>query len=132
MAIAHFKREGQKLVPADQQSLDRIMKFSEGDIISGDFKKARNYEFHKKFFALINLLWDNSPMNIPFNTFRAYAIAISGHGSVVNGVAIADSISFDNMDEIEFQELYKDILQFGVEHTGADREFIENNLLSFM
>ena len=136
MAIAHFKREGQKLVPTDQQSLDRIMKFKEDEIISGDFKKSRNYQFHKKYFALINLLWENSPLNLTFDKFRDYSMLNIGRADVYDTpqgkMAMAQSISFDNMDQIEFEKIYSETLQFGIEHIGADKEMIEEQLAGLL
>ena len=42
-----------------------------------------------------------------------------------------DSIAFENMDDIEFQEVYSKVLDFIIQDTGATKEDIEKNLLSF-
>jgi hypothetical protein len=136
MAIVYLKREGQKLVPTDQDSLDKVMKFKEDDVMKTDMKKPRNYEFHKKAFALLNLLWENSPLNLTFDKFRGYCMLNIGRADVYDTpygkTAIPESISFDNMEQIEFEKVYSDILQFGIEHIGADKEMIEEQLVGFL
>lgn len=132
MAVIYLKREKQKLAPADQFSLDIIMKFKEEEVIECPIKKKRNYQFHKKLFALFNLAWENSYMNMPFDKFRTYATARSGHGEIIDGVLIADSLAFDKMDELEFEKVYNDVLQFVMIHLNITKETIEAELINFL
>ncbi len=135
MADIFVKRDGEfgdKLIPTDEESLKIVKKLSRDEVYKMPIKKTRNYQFHKKYFALLNTGWDNSPLNVPFNKFREYCMIGAGHCTVVGGHAIADSISFDNMDDLEFEQVYSDVLQFIILHIGADQKTIEDNLINFM
>lgn len=120
------------LIPCYPSDYDEKKRLKLGEKYWSDIKLARNYEFHKKFFALVKIGWENSPLNMPFNVFRQYATASAGHGYIQEGVLIADSISFDKMSQDEFEKTYNDVLQFIILHIGATREGIENELAGFM
>ena len=51
----------QGLVPIYDSDLDEKKKLREGDTVMCSIRKPRNYEFHKKFFALVRLTFDNLP-----------------------------------------------------------------------
>lgn len=97
-----------------------------------DIKQPRNLSFHNKGMALLRLIWDNSYLNMPFEKFRKYAVMKSGFIDVIEGYAIPKSIAFENMDDGEFAEVYNALIQFGIDHIGADRETIERELLNFI
>lgn len=111
--------------PADPETEEFAKKIKLGGIIHADFKRMRNYEFHKKLFALLNLAFEywepgivSSEYGTPvknFNRFREDLTILAGyfHTEIrLNGsVGIeADSISFASMDEDTFEKLYQNIL----------------------
>ena len=88
-----------------------------GETVVCTIKKARNYEFHKKFFALVRLTLDNLPektaerlgicdeedmLNCLKLDLGMFTTAWYDHTQVVK----LSSISFANMDETEFQRFY--------------------------
>lgn len=100
-------------------------------------KQDRNYQFHKKFFALCKLGCENSKnVEMPLNIYRKYVTMKAGYFDVYKTpkgqLVEAKSISFGNMSQKDFESLYSRVLDVIIQDTGATREFIENELLSFM
>lgn len=109
------------LIPADEETNTWFQKLKLGQVVHADFKKVRNYCFLKKYFALLNVGYDNwSPGEVDskhgvvtknFSQFRSDVQILSGFyetwvrldGSVR---IVPKSISFSKMAEEEFTELY--------------------------
>jgi hypothetical protein len=126
----------QGLLPEYPSDLDQKRKLKLGEAYWCEIKRARNYLFHKKFFALIKIGCENSKsINAPLDVYREYAIIKAGYYKPYQtnkGVFVkANSISFENMDEDEFQKAYSAVLDFIIIDTEATKEDIEQNLLSF-
>ncbi len=111
--------------PADQATAEYHAKLKPYAVIHGDFKQMRNSGFHRKFFALLNIAFENwNPESIDtkwgtpeknFETFRKNVIILAGFGYPVfniNGTfkMEAKSISFGNMGQDEFEEVYNRVL----------------------
>ena len=109
------------LMPANDETRKFISKKKLGTGISGEFKQIRNYRFLKKYMALMNIGYDAFEPEIAeykgqiveknFDRFRHDITILAGYftfTSDINGdpKAIAKSISFGNMSEDEFSELY--------------------------
>ena len=129
------KKEGlQCLYPSDFEEkkklkLDQVYKVS--------ITKPRNYQFHKKFFALVKIGCENSKnVDMPFNAYRNYITIKSGYADIYQtpkGTYVqAKSISFSNMDEDEFTEVFNKVLDKIIIDIQADKEMIERELLNFM
>ncbi|WP_368869449.1 DUF1367 family protein [Proteus terrae] len=190
-----IKMSNDTLVPANPVTRDFLYsKIKCGDVLSANFKKARNPRFHRKYFALLNLgyeYWEpvggtispeekelvrgyikflsyytdnadallsasdiyleevalNRAQNISatksFDAFRYWVVEQAGYydtfempdGSLRR---VAKSISFANMDDLAFSELYKatlDVLwNFILRKQFPTQKAVENavsQLLSF-
>jgi hypothetical protein len=127
ITLQKFEEEGAEwgiLIPADKESQTYVGKLIRNDVITADFKKPRNYEFHKKWFALVKFAyehwepsafqdskWEGVVPQKSFDRFRKDLIILSGRYDAVyrvdGSVRIeAKSISFGNMNQEEFKELY--------------------------
>lgn len=127
MTLMKFTKVSLGLVaPADVETEQALEKLHVGDLIHGDFKKARNYAFHKKFFALLKVgyeAWEvgegrrsnkHGPIEKNYERFRADVTILAGYytqhfrldGSVI---VEAKSISFANMGEEEFAQVYSKV-----------------------
>lgn len=99
--------------------------------------RPRNYLFHKKFFALINMVFENQERYKHIDHLRKDLIIEAGyydeytdlHGTVQKE---ARSISFASMDQDEFDTLYSKVLDVICIHFKFDKEEVELNLLEFM
>lgn len=124
------------LVPLYGSDFDEKRKLRLGEIYEADIKHPRNYEFLKKFMALINVGVQNSSLDMPFETYRKYMTIKAGYYNAYQtpkGLFYeAHSISFASMTEGEFQELYSRVLDKIIEDIGCTSEEIEKALIGFL
>ncbi len=143
------------LVPADETAEKLVRSVRVGEGVSLEGKKARNVRFHRKFFALLNLAfdaWEPDPeskyavlgVTKNFEVFREDITILAGHFHEswdLNGNLHlkAKSISFGNMDDLEFAEVYGSVLTVVWEkilrnanyESEAEVERVVNELLRF-
>ena len=125
------------IVPLYPSDLDEKKRLKLGKVYKFKVDNPRNYEFLKKFMALIRFGQEHSKrVEMPFNTYRKYATIKAGFGEVYQtpkGVFVdAKSIAFDKMQEEEFQEVYSRVLDFIILDTEADEQTIKQELINFM
>ena len=101
--------------PAYDSDLEKSKKHKVNDIIKFEATKPRNIKFHKKFFSLINMVFQNQEVYTDINNLRKELTKACGfYTEYVNhkGVTVyeAKSISFAKMDNTEFDELYNKFL----------------------
>ncbi len=107
-----------------------------GEDYEVEIKKKRNYEFHKKFMALINLCHENQECFNEFDDTREYITIKAGYFRKVkmpngNIQVKAKSISFASMDDIEFDDLYQKAITASCNFVGIKREELLNEILNF-
>jgi len=121
------------LYPADQ---DEKRKLKLGQDYEVDVKMPRNVDFHRKFMALMNIGHQNTSLDMPFNTYRKYIVTKAGYFKAYTtpkGVFYeADSISFSNMAQDIFEEVYSRCLDVVISDIGSTTEEIERALIDFM
>lgn len=105
------------LIPMYDSDYDEKKKLRVGENVLCDISKPRNYEFHKKFFALIRLVFENLPEHIA-DTFNIYSeedmldslkVELGLYNIVYVGgkqLVKVGSISFAKMDNTEFERFY--------------------------
>jgi len=124
------------LVPIYSSDHDERKKLKIGQEYECDIKNPRNYQFHKKFFALINLGHNVTDLELPFDVYRKLMIMRAGYFKVYQtdqGVLYeADSISFGSKSEDEFQEVYSRVLDQIIKDIGMTSEEIEKEIANFM
>jgi len=92
-----------------------------------DWSKPRNYKFHKKFFALLNMAYENQEQYNNIEHLRHDLTIEAGFYEIrhnLHGVEIYEpkSISFAKMDKVEFSEFYNRIVDVIVKWIGVDKE----------
>ncbi len=124
------------LVPLYDSDYDEKRKLKIGETYQCEIRKPRNIDFHKKFFALIRLGSENSPRDMPQHVYRAYVTMKAGFVDVykteLGVMALPKSISFSNMDETEFDKVYRAVLEVIMKDIDVDEEFIRDNLINFL
>ena len=104
------------------------------DPIEYEFKKVRNYKFHKKFFALVNLVFNNQEIYNNIEHLRKELIISAGHYELIFDLETGEqkkealSIKFSSMDEIEFNKVYSDVLNVIVNKFKFDKQDIIDNI----
>jgi len=124
------------LVPLYDSDYDEKRKLKIGETYQCEIRKPRNIDFHKKFFALIRLGCENSPRDMPQDVYRAYVTMKAGFAEVYKTesgtMALPKSISFSNMDDTEFEKVYRSVLEVIMKDIDVDEEFIRDNLINFL
>ena len=124
------------LVPLYSSDLDEKRKLKIGETYQVEVKRPRNYQFHKKFFALLNIGWENTDVEMPFDTYRRWVTMRAGFYKVYHTpkgeLYEPESISFSNMDEDTFSEVYDRVLSIILKDTGADKPDVEMMLNDFL
>lgn len=128
MEAIFIKTMARTLAPATDHDADLLKHIKIGQPTKLTFKRVRNYEFHKKFFALLNFAfsyWEPDEENLigekNFDQFRADVIILAGFydrcirldGSTR---VTAKSIAFGSMAEDEFEQLYGKTIDVLVKH----------------
>ena len=141
------------LMPMDQVGLEYLQSLPVGRAFGVTLTQARNYEFHKKIFALLGYLYDalprvtgeinGQPAEQSFETFRHEFVAISGHYKTVitrTGTRIeSQSLSYKDCSEELAQQIFSDVINKGLEKLGevgkgmteSELQHIVNELLRF-
>lgn len=134
-----YNKYDNKLSPVYLSDYDGLQeaKLKHGEEYEAEIKKKRNYEFHKKFMALINICHANQENFEEFEDTRKYITIKAGYKRKVtmpNGyVQIeAKSISFANMDEIEFEQLYNKSIDAVIKFLQITKEELLDEILNFM
>lgn len=125
---------------ADDAAREAIRKIKHGKIVLADVRKPRNIKFHRKFFAMLNLVWaatgqwqtvehllDDVKMAIGHFEKRQYTNCKTGE---VFEYPRLLSIAFQNMDDIEFSIFYERALVALCEMAGGiDAEYLRQEVL---
>jgi len=104
-------------VPMYGSDLDEKRRLKVGETVLCEVTKPRNYEFHKKFFALVRLTFENLPERLSQmlsirseeDMLDCMKIDLGLYSSAWHGgrqVVKPGSISFAKMDETEFEKFY--------------------------
>lgn len=136
-------------VPLTDEDYEEKKKLKIGREYQADFKMIRNYEFHKKFFALINCAFEylneeqterlGGDNRFGRRNFRKEMLKAAGvvdmYYSITRDEMVieAKSISFGNMDEAEFRDVY-DAVKGAIFRTvlrGISEEEFNRNLIGF-
>jgi len=145
-----IKTAPQTYKPAEPETEEWDRKTKIGQWVSGDFTRVRNAALHRKYFALLNIGFDNwDPPAVNgyevaknFDRFRKDIAILCGfyerHFRLDGSVRVEPkSISFAKMEEDEFQKLYSATIDILLKHVyGQDMDSeqlnnIVNQYLSF-
>lgn len=148
-----FRRINGGLEPLDTEAHKLMLDTPAGKSVAFDkVIKPRNVQFHRKYFALLNFAFDNWQVGElsgkqfkgvnpekNFDRFRADLTILCGHYRQVirtDGSLVIEpkSISFANMDEEEFEELYNSTINIVLERIlqNYDREQLDSVILQLL
>ncbi len=123
------------LVPEDS---DEYQKVKFGDRVMVEYTKKRNYENHKRFFEFVKQTFDMQEFFEDREVYRKWLSMSAGHFDTVvtpKGATIflPHSISFEEMDEPEFKELFSKCINVFIRELGdgISRDELDNIILGF-
>lgn len=136
MKMLVVKQLNGSFTPAYDSDYEQAKKIKAGETVQCEIKKVRNPNFHKKFFALINLVYQNQDRFKNFEWLREqltieagyYYVEYTLHGEEIKK---AKSISFAAMDETEFSDLYNAVIDTIVKYFNFGRQDIIDNVEQF-
>jgi hypothetical protein len=151
MAEVYLTKALNGFVPSDVDSREWFEKLSSGKTVKAEIRLSRNLGFHRLFFAMINVAYENhewpeietkwGKAKCNRDMFRKYVTVKAGHYEAVltpHGEIRAEpkSISWSKMDDAEFQKLYSDVLdvilqEFLTNWKTGDMEHAVNQMLGF-
>jgi len=149
MKLALVKTE-HGLLPAYDSDKEYYDKIGLGELREYETKKNRILGHHRKFFALLRLTLHNIPeerekeafdVGFSFKTeedvlyYLKLKLGLYKERMLLKSGRIAvevDSISFSRMKQDEFQDFYSKSIDVIINLLGAEKEFIEKELINFM
>lgn len=107
-------------LPASASDADEFARIGFDGVYTAEFKKMRNWKYHKRFFSMINFVFENMDDAVKerrnINTIEGMLIDLKilvGHYELFvtfEGKSIykPKSVNFASMDQIAFEKFYKD------------------------
>lgn len=139
------------LAPADAQAAEFIAKLKLGGAVKAKVSQPRNYRFHKKLFALLNLAFESwepegkeykgERVAKNFDQFRNDVTVLAGFYDTTVTLKgdvrlVAKSISFANMEQDDFDKLYNAVVNVLLarvltKYTRDDLDEVIERLMAF-
>ncbi len=130
------------LQAVDDADKELLAKVNVGTWVTCEIKQARNIQFHRKFFALAKLVYENLPENIHYANQDQFLVALKvalGHCDTVickdgSTAYIPSSISFASMDDLAFSDFYDKAVRIVVKYflPGVTSQELENEVLDLI
>ena len=125
-----------RIKPLYNSDYDVFKKLKKNTPLEFEVKQKRNYQFHKKGMALFNLGFENQDQIKSFDNYRKIMTMKAGYYDTEvtdKGVVyFAKSISFANMDENDFNDLYKALTHVIAKELGLEDETVRNEINNFL
>ena len=137
MEISLVKTLNGSFKPAYDSDYEKAKSIPLNEPFEVKYTKKRNGKFHRKFFALVNLCYQNQSKYNNIEHLRKHLSICSGHYELVFDLETGEqkkeplSISFANMDEVEFNQLYNDVLNVICEKFLFDRQEVLDNVAQY-
>ncbi len=101
-----------QLEAVDMEGETVLTKFKQGETLRAVLTKPRNSKHHRKFFAMLNLVFQNQDIYDVLEDLLTEVKLRTGHYKAhvtVKGkvIYIPKSISFDELDQLEFDDIYE-------------------------
>jgi len=131
-----------KLVPVYPSDLDKLKKLSTDNNYSCSIKRPRNLKHHKKFFTLVELVWQNLPEKYIedfkskeslLNEFKFQTGHHKEHRTLSGRITyIPKSISFAAMDQEAFDKFYDKCLDIVLKYffVGMDKKALRDEVIN--
>jgi len=116
---------------------EKLKKLKAGEEYQCEIKKPRNIKFHRMFFALVNMVFENQDNYLSVEDLRHDLTIEAGFYEEITNMFTGEvyrrpkSISFAKMDELEFSEFFTKFVNIVSVLVGVDNETIHENIQSF-
>lgn len=135
LRIQVIKMAGGLLVPLDDREAEALQSLKNGEQYEIEVIRTRNPAFHRKVFAFFNFCfahwsadktdWKYFNERKQFDTFRKNLTVFAGYKDVTYTLdgrfrVEAQSLSFGNMDQGEFEQCYQALISAAIKHIFND------------
>ncbi len=115
---------------------EKAKKIKVNEFYEFSYSKPRNYQFHKKFFALLELVYQNQELYNNKDDLREDLTIEAGfyrNAKNLQGEPVkkAKSISFAKMDENEFNDFYNRIIDVIVKWLKIEKQDVIDNITQY-
>jgi len=137
MELSIVKTLNGSFKPAYDSDYEKAKQIPLNEPFEVKYTKKRNGKFHRKFFGLVNLCYQNQSIFNNIEHLRKELIICSGHYDLIFDLESgeqkkeAQSISFASMDEIAFNQLYSDVLNVICDKFLLDKEEVLESVLQY-
>lgn len=133
MKITLIKKLNNTFQVAFDSDYDKLKKIKHGEPYEFEFKNVRNPKFHRLYFALLNMVFQNQERYNNLDHLRRDLTIEAGYYDLrvdIHGCEVKEpkSISFASMDETEFREYYNAVLDTIVKYFHFDKKDIIDNI----
>ena len=133
MKITLIKQLNNSFKLAYESDYEKAKKIKVGEEYQCDIKQPRNQRFHRKFFSLVNMVYQNQDIFINIDHLREELTKHAGfYDTYINHKGVtcyrAKSIAFNSMSQEDFDELYERFKDSIVDIFKWDKETIDENL----
>lgn len=117
MAEIALTRTLSGLAPADDHAREVLRRWQVGEQLKADVRKPRAHRSLRRYWALVNLVYQNSEQFKSREAVHAYLKIRAGHCTPIVSKStgevflVPDSISYDRLDETEFREVWERVVQ---------------------
>ena len=125
------------LVPADEQAKQAVKRWRMGETLKCTVRKPRDYINHKRYFALLNLTFENQEKYTSFEHFRKAVQIAAGHVDELITIEgeitfTPKSIAYDALDEMEFCKVFGETMAVCAKILGdMDLHELEQEVLRY-
>lgn len=128
------------LIPSDTESaenLDKVLKRAKGSPFVAEVKIPRNLKMHRKYFKLLDVVFDQQEIVSNRDVFRRCIAIYSGHCDIVEVGGdiqkIPRSIAFTNCTQEEFEELYSNTIDVCLKYfCNGTKQSLESQIENIM
>ena len=138
MAEVFMRKRLGSLVPTDEEGEELLRSLPQHQIVKCKLTRPRNVQHHRKFFALVNLVFENQERYANVDELLAALKIAVGHVNIIvmpngNEYRIPKSIAFHKMDQTEFDRFYARVVDVVIKHflPGVTRDELRQELLEF-
>lgn len=131
------KTHGGVLLPADESVQDKMQKVENGTDLIVEIKFNRNAKFHRLAFAMLDVVFSSQDTYEYLKDLLVEFKLKSGHYDehiTTKGkmIFVPKSIAFDEMEQLEFEELYNKWIDIALQHfVSVDKEELEKQIMMF-
>lgn len=133
MKITLIKTLNNTFKIAYDSDFEKAKKIKVGEPYEYEYKNVRNPGHHRKYFAMLNMVFQNQELYNNIDHLRSDLTIEAGYYDLranIHGEEIKEpkSISFASMDQSQFDEYYNACLDVIVKHFHFDKQDIIDNI----